>query len=362
MQLDNLMLDENLEKLDGNEQKTEIFLTLDPLKVIYLLLSFLFYFFIINYIFLLTPKSIPLSNENFSGLHAAEYWKNLTRFLPNRLYHTISYNESYEYLYSRLKKFKDDSFYFDQIEIKIEEQTGNVENEYIKILGVRNLLFTIIPNGFKNPPLAFFSHFDTVGTGVGAYDDGSGVVLQLELIDTIIRSKTIPKSPLMFVFIGTEEFGLQGSQLFITKKTNISSFINMDSMGPYSPLYIWQKTKNSSQLMDIVSSHWGLIILNNDVSSGNTDAHHLKLGGFDGIESMFNRDVASYHTKKDSMGSPDDLQKMGNIIFDIAKNYDVNITNKEINYIGLTPLVFKCSVKMESLLRILFIICLVISF
>ncbi len=70
----------------------------------------------------------------------------------------------------------------------------------------------------------------------GGSDDGSGVVILLELFSNLVNDLTINFSDihLIVLFTNAEESGLEGAKAFITNHTwrfNIHRFISVDAIG-----------------------------------------------------------------------------------------------------------------------------------
>ena len=80
----------------------------------------------------------------------------------------------------------------------------------------------------------FERNFLIVELGEGASDDGSGVVILLELLSNLINDNTITFSDvhLVVLFTGGEEMGSLGAKAFVTShvwRSNICRFINIDA-------------------------------------------------------------------------------------------------------------------------------------
>jgi Zn-dependent M28 family amino/carboxypeptidase len=77
----------------------------------------------------------------------------------------------------------------------------------------------------------------------GACDDGSGVVVLLELLSNLINDLTITFTDVHLIVLLTngEEMGLLGSQAFITNhpwRSNIHRFINVDGVSCKEKAYL----------------------------------------------------------------------------------------------------------------------------
>ncbi|CAF4233278.1 unnamed protein product, partial [Adineta steineri] len=102
------------------------------------------------------------------------------------------------------------------------------------------------------PSVMLTAHYDSVEFSPGAGDDGSGVVIILELLSNLINDLTINFSNvhLIILFTNAEESGLQGALAFITRhnwRFNIRHFFSVDSISCNEVADLLQTT--SSQLI-----------------------------------------------------------------------------------------------------------------
>ena len=58
------------------------------------------------------------------------------------------------------------------------------------------------------------AHLDSVTSGPGVNDDGSGMAFQLELAEQLAKARKQPRNKIRFLFFGGEEDGLVGSQYY----------------------------------------------------------------------------------------------------------------------------------------------------
>jgi hypothetical protein len=85
--------------------------------------------------------------------------------------------------------------------------------------------------------LLIAGHFDSHYTGPGASDDLASVAVMLELLHAIAAAGTpaaLPDFPLIFLFDGSEESGLEGSHFFVTQHEwapTVAFALNLESVG-----------------------------------------------------------------------------------------------------------------------------------
>ena len=94
----------------------------------------------------------------------------------------------------------------------------------------------------KNPDLATIigAHYDSVTTGPGINDNGTGVAVLLELLQHYSKSENHPQNTIYLAFWDSEEDGIGGSQDFVAKMTpeqlkGIKAYINVDMVGTKNP-------------------------------------------------------------------------------------------------------------------------------
>jgi acetylornithine deacetylase/succinyl-diaminopimelate desuccinylase-like protein len=86
------------------------------------------------------------------------------------------------------------------------------------------------------------AHYDSVNTGSGIDDNGSGVAILLEMANRL-KDKETPYS-LRFVFLDAEETGLEGSKYYVSQMSqddiqNTLAMINLDSLAVGDHTYIY---------------------------------------------------------------------------------------------------------------------------
>ncbi|MFE5858474.1 M28 family metallopeptidase [Streptomyces sp. NPDC056500] len=98
------------------------------------------------------------------------------------------------------------------------------------------------PGGDPNQVLMAGAHLDSVASGAGINDNGSGSAGILETALAVSRAGLQPTKKLRFGWWGAEELGLIGSRHYVnnlpaTERTKISGYLNFDMIGSPNPGY-----------------------------------------------------------------------------------------------------------------------------
>lgn len=98
------------------------------------------------------------------------------------------------------------------------------------------------PGGDPNQVLMAGAHLDSVTSGPGINDNGSGSAAVLENALAVSRAGLQPKKHLRFAWWGAEELGLLGSRYYVNnlpaaERAKISGYLNFDMIGSANPGY-----------------------------------------------------------------------------------------------------------------------------
>ncbi|KAH8297368.1 hypothetical protein KR044_010979, partial [Drosophila immigrans] len=132
------------------------------------------------------------------------------------------------------KNMIDDYF---TLEVDVQQTTGAHTYHSLSEMyqGVQNVVVKLSSkNSTSDSYLLVNSHFDTVLTSPGAGDDGFMVCTVLEVLRVMATTKQHFEHPIVFLFNGDEEMGMQASHGFITQHkwaANCKAVINLDAAG-----------------------------------------------------------------------------------------------------------------------------------
>lgn len=98
------------------------------------------------------------------------------------------------------------------------------------------------PGGDTNQVVMAGSHLDSVSSGPGINDNGSGSAAVLETALAVSRAGYRPTKHLRFAWWGAEELGLVGSRYYVNNlsaanRAKISGYLNFDMIGSPNPGY-----------------------------------------------------------------------------------------------------------------------------
>ncbi|MFE2453381.1 M28 family metallopeptidase [[Kitasatospora] papulosa] len=98
------------------------------------------------------------------------------------------------------------------------------------------------PGGDPNQVLMAGSHLDSVTSGAGINDNGSGSAAVLETALAVSRAQPAPAKHLRFAWWGAEELGLVGSKYYVnnlatTERSKLAGYLNFDMIGSPNPGY-----------------------------------------------------------------------------------------------------------------------------
>jgi len=125
------------------------------------------------------------------------------------------------YLLNEIADIKKDMLidYFN-LEVNVQQTSGALRYAHMLNMyqGVQNVVVKLSSkNSTSESYLLVNSHFDTVLTSPGAGDDGFMVATMLEILRVMATTKQYFEHPVVFLFNGDEEMGMQASHGFITQ-------------------------------------------------------------------------------------------------------------------------------------------------
>ena len=165
------------------------------------------------------------------------------------------------------------------------------------------------------------AHYDSVGAGPGASDNGSGVAALLE-IARILQQLPRPRQSIILLFDDGEEVDLLGAHAFVEHHpwaATVTAAVNLDARGTAGPSLMFETGSANRWLMRLYARAVAQPLANSvyyavyKLLPNDTDFTVFKAAGFQGFNFAFIGDVAHYHTPLDDIAHADSgsLQQQG---------------------------------------------------
>ncbi|MCY1067179.1 M28 family peptidase [Nannocystis sp. RBIL2] len=206
-----------------------------------------------------------------------------------------------------------------------EEQHGFACSSGGNCAPVTNVIVWL-PGQVAGPALAITSHYDSVGAGPGAADDGHGVATALELLQILLPLPRRP--PLALVFTDGEEAGLLGMRAFAEhpRAGEIGVVLNLEARGTTGASSMFETSDgNSALIAAFAGAGANALSLSYEIYRrlpNDTDLTVLKEHGLQGMNFAFIGGVLRYHTPRDDLAHLDlgSVQQQGEAVLATARN------------------------------------------
>jgi hypothetical protein len=152
-------------------------------------------------------------------------------------------------------------------------------------------------------------HYDSVGAGPGASDDGVSVAAALE-IARVLKAAQARRNTVVLAFLDGEEAGLLGAKAFVAHHPlarRIRAVINLDARGSSGPSLMFETAGSTAALSEIMADNVqrpltsSLFAAVYDMLPNDTDFSVFRQHGMAGYNFAFIQGVAHYHTSLDDL-------------------------------------------------------------
>lgn len=165
------------------------------------------------------------------------------------------------------------------------------------------------------------AHYDSVGAGPGASDDGVGVAVVLEIARLLAQGPR-PRNSIIFLIDDGEEAYLLGAAAFIKQHPwarDVRAVVNLEARGSSGLSFMFETSRDNAALIDLLAQHVPRPVTSSLYYSvyerlpNDTDFTVFKAAGIDGVNFAFIGDVQHYHTPLDNLAnaSPESIQHQG---------------------------------------------------
>jgi hypothetical protein len=198
--------------------------------------------------------------------------------------------------------------------------SGTVENLMARVKGTSDAKAVML-----------LCHYDSVPTGPGASDDGSGVAALLETARALKAGPPL-QNDVLLLFTDGEEAGLLGASAFVDEHPwakQVALAINFEARGSRGPALMFETTPNNFQLIKTLAQSVPQPRTNSlfyeiyRLLPNDTDLTIFKDAGITGLNVAFIDPVTSYHTQLDTIDNMDErsLQHQGSYALSLARAF-----------------------------------------
>lgn len=178
--------------------------------------------------------------------------------------------------------------------------------------------------------VALVAHYDSVGAGSGAADDGSGVAVVLEVARALAAGPA-PRNAVIWLVDDGEEPGLLGARAFADRHpwaAEVRAVINLEARGSSGPSLMFETGRDDAALLPhfarsvarpVASSLFASIY---DILPNDTDFSVFKQAGTRGFNFAFIAEPENYHRSSDRIErlDPGSVQHQGDNVLALTRS------------------------------------------
>ena len=198
---------------------------------------------------------------------------------------------------------------------------GTVENVAARLKG----------GGDGGKAVLLASHYDSVPTGAGASDDGSGVAAVLETARALKAGAPL-KNDVIFLFTDGEEVGLLGAKAFVEQHPwakDVGVALNFEARGNAGPAVMFETNPQNAALVTALGEAAPAPVANSFAYEiykrmlNDTDLSIFKESGLPAMNFAFFEGLPHYHTALDTADRIDErsLQHQGSYALSLARHF-----------------------------------------
>ncbi len=187
-----------------------------------------------------------------------------------------------------------------------------------------------IPGTNHNGSFILTAHYDSVYSGPGAGDDGSGVITMLETARALMAGPRL-QNDIIFAFTGDEERGSQSIRAFTRHPwaQNAGVVLGLEGRGCHGPSYMFETSPRNYWLIrqlcraGVNPRANSLMYEVHRRTPNGTDYGAIKNDGFPGYNVSFVGGLCYYHSANDTPGhlSPASIQHHGSYALGLARYF-----------------------------------------
>lgn len=205
---------------------------------------------------------------------------------------------------------------------------------------LQNILLRLKGSNSRGKALMLTAHYDSVASGPGASDDGSGVVTLLETLRALKAGAPL-KNDVIFLFTDGEELPVLGARAFIDKNPSakdVGLVLNFEARGTSGPVFMFETSKSNGTLIKELSHAAPRPFTNSLMGDlykllpNTTDLTVFKAAGLPGLNFAYIDSAWNYHKAGDNLSNIDErsIQHQGSYALALTRRFgDRDLQNIE---------------------------------
>jgi hypothetical protein len=183
------------------------------------------------------------------------------------------------------------------------------------------------------PAVLLNAHYDSVGAGPGASDDGAGLATLLE-VARALKQGAPPERTIRFLVDDGEELGLLGAEAWVaaSPREDTLAVVVLEARGTSGPALLFETHRGNADLLRAYARAASRPASSSVYFSvyerlpNRTNFTVFKREGYRGMAVAFIENPARYHTPLDSLANLSDrsLQHMGDLTLALARDLSIN--------------------------------------
>jgi hypothetical protein len=315
------------------------------------ILSILFFVVTIGLIYLLMMPQWVSSDDSLLSEYSTKRALEKVKVISENPHFIGSSNHKIvgDYLVKELQKMG--------LETQIQE--GTTLSDWGNLTKSKNILARI-KGSDSSKALLLLSHYDSAPHSYshGASDDASGIATILEGVRAFLENKTTHKNDIIILFSDSEELGLNGAALFVTKSNwakKVGLVLNFEARGSAGPSYMLMEVNkgNANMVKEFTAANPSYPVSNSLMYSiykmlpNDTDLTVFReQGKIQGFNFAFIDNHFNYHTAQDDFDhlSPKTMEHQGTYLVPLLNyfaNSDLTSLQSSADYVYFnTPINF----------------------
>jgi len=284
------------------------------------------------------PKPLSAASNTFSGDRAVEI---LNRLIGEGVPHPVGSPEDAD-VRGQIVAYLTSLGYAPQIQTAFDcgnyGDCATVNNVVVRIRGAES-----------GPGVLLAAHYDSVAAGPGAFDDGAGVAVVLE-IARALKSLPPPRHSIVLLLDEGEEAGLLGARAFVDQNplaSGIRAAVNVDNRGTSGPSLMFETGAANEWAVQLLARSGrrpatsSIFYAAYRQLPNDTDFTVFKAAGYEGLNFAVIGSPVHYHTPLDNLenASAASLQHLGDdalsSVVAMANSNLYNIPSGEAVYFDL---------------------------